>query len=98
MMTPIAAASPRLKSLKARVYTSIVNVSVDRNGPPSVINQIELKLLNVYIVVRVTAKMTVGLISGRVMCCKDFKLPAPSTLAASYSSSGTACRPGQQGS
>src|SRR5689334_8574392 len=48
---------------------------------------------NAKIVPITTAKKIVGDIIGSVTCQKRDQAPAPSTLAASYSSSGTPCRP-----
>src|SRR5437763_1043855 len=48
---------------------------------------------NAKIVPITTAKKIVGDIIGRVTCQKRDHAPAPSTFAASKSSSGTVCRP-----
>src|SRR5690348_14022748 len=68
-------------------------VSVAPPGPPAVTLMTMSASFNSNMTRSTTAVALTGSISGKVISQKDCQGPAPSTLAASFTSLGSACRP-----
>lgn len=74
-------------------YMSSTTVTVERSGPPCVITYGSAKIWNCPIIVITPTNRKVGPRAGSVTCQNRARAPAPSSSAASCSSSGIACRP-----